>query len=359
MLGFSWSDIQGRAFARRRLKNAGKKIARQRLSMLQRAEALGKVTKACKQRGMHKSQFYEYRRRFLKHGMVGLIDLPPIHRSHPMTTSTEVVERILELSLAHPAWGCVRLSDHLKFEGISISSPTVQNILIKNGMASYYDRWLKIEEKRAGERIELTDEQVAFIVKQSPAFKERHVESSRPGELLCQDTFLVGTLKGIGRVYMHTVVDTFSSYAFGFLHTTRSPEAAVSVLHNDVLPFYGEKGIPIASVLTDNGREYCGTQAHPYQVYLELNGIEHRRTKVCRPQSNGFVERFNQTVLDEFYRQAFQTKLYETVEALQADLDAWLRYNNEQRPHQGYRNMGRRPITPSTSTSYQSGKKLC
>lgn len=323
---------------------AEQKIARQRLSVLELAEKLGNVSEACRRRGMHRSQFYEFKRRFQTHGLEGLKDLPPIPKSHPMTTPEGVVNQILEFSLAHPAWGCVRLSDTLKLQGISVSSPVIQNILIKHGMASRYDRWLKLEEKRAGEAIELTGEQVAFIEKQNPAFKERHVESSRPGELLCQDTFYVGRLKGVGKVYLHVVVDSFSSYAFGFLHTTKRPEAAVAVLHNDVLPFYAEREIPVSAVLTDNGREFCGTQTHPYELYMELNEIEHRRTRVRSPRTNGFVERFNGTVLDEFFREAFRTTLYETVEALQADLDKWLIYYNTERSHQGYRNMGRRPI---------------
>jgi transposase InsO family protein len=324
--------------------NAAEKIARQRLTVLQLAEALGNITAACRQRGMHRSQFYEFKRRFQTHGLEGLKDLPPVHKSHPMTTPEEVVERILQVSLEHPSWGCVRLSNFLKHQGITVSSPTIQSILIKNGLASRYDRWLKLEEKNAQHAIELTGEQVAFIEKQNPAFKERHVESSQPGELLSQDTFFVGTLKGVGRVYLHTVVDTYSSFAFGFLHTSKLPEAAAAVLHNEVLPFYQQKNLKIMAVLTDNGREFCGTPAHPYELYLELNDIEHRRTKVRKPQTNGFVERFNRTLLDEFLREAFRTKLYESVVALQEDLDNWLHYYNYDRPHQGYRNMGRRPI---------------
>jgi transposase InsO family protein len=324
--------------------NAEEKIAHQRLDVLQLAELLGNVTTACNQRGVSRTQFYEYKRRFQTHGIAGLKDLPPIHKSHPFTTPPEIVERLLAVSLSHPTWGCDRLSDQLKLEGMSISSPTVQSILIKNNLGSRYERLMKLEEKAAHEAIELTPEQVAQIEKANPCYRERHIESSQPGELLAQDTFFVGTLKGLGRVYLHTVVDTYGSYAFGFLHTTKQPEAAAIVLHNDVLPFYRERDIPVKTVLTDNGREFCGRDTHPYELYLQLNDIEHRRTQVRRPQSNGFVERFNRTVLDEFFRIAFRTKYYETVEALQDDLDAWLVYYNTERPHQGYRNRGKRPI---------------
>jgi len=323
---------------------AEEKLAHQRLSVLQLAEMLGNASEACRQRDISRTQFYEYKRRFQTHGLEGLKDLPPIHKTHPFTTPPETVEKVVNLSIQHPTWGCNRLSDHLKLEGVNISSPTVQDILIKNQMGSRYERLLKLEERALEQKIELTSQQVAQIEKANPVFKERHVESSRPGELLSQDTFYVGTLKGVGRVYLHTVVDTFGSYAFGFLHTSKQPEAAVAVLHNDVLPFYAELGISVEKVLTDNGREFCGTDSHPYELYLQLNEIKHKRTKVAHPQTNGFVERFHRTVLDEFFRLVFRTTFYESVEALQADLDAWLVEYNTQRPHQGYRNRGKRPM---------------
>lgn len=173
-------------------------------------------------------------------------------------------------------------------------------------------------------------------------------------------------LKGVGKVYLHTVVDTYGSFAFGFLHTSKQPEAAVAVLHNDVLPFYQDRELPIAKILTDNGKEFCGTDdAHPYALYLSFNDIKHKRTKhkrtkVARPQTNGFVERFHRTVLDEFFRQAFRTKLYLSVADLQADLDAWLVSYNEERPHQGYRNLGYRNLdTINAFLSLPDWKERC
>ena len=171
------------------------------------------------------------------------------------------------------------------------------------------------------------------------------MESSYPGYLLCQDTFQVGTLKGIGRVYLQAVVDTYGSFAFGKLYTSKLPEPAVDVLYDRVLPFYEAQGLGVEHILTDNGREYCGrAMIHPYQIFLELSDIEHRRTQVARPRTNGFVERFHRTALDEFFREAFRKTFYASVEALQADLDGWLQHYNYERPHRGYRNMGRKPI---------------
>jgi transposase InsO family protein len=323
--------------------NAHEKLARQRLSALQLAQALGNVSEACRRRGISRSQFYEYKRRFQTHGLEGLKDLPPIHKSHPQTTPPEVVEKILALSLANPMWGCVRLSDHLKLEGVSVSSPTIQKILIKHGMGSKYERLLRLEEQALDGEIELTPAQVEAIEKANPCFRERHVESSRPGELLCQNTFYVGHVKGVGKVYLQAVVDTYGSYAFGYLHTGKLPEHAAAILHNDVLPQYRDWGIPVSAMLTDNGREYCGREHHAYELYLALNDIEHRKTKVRSPKTNGFVERFNRTVLDEFFRPAFRQTFYESVEHLQKDLDKWLMHYNEERPHRGYRNRGKRP----------------
>ncbi len=159
-----------------------------------------------------------------------------------------------------------------------------------------------------------------------------------------EDTKLVGTISGIRRVYLHCVVDTYGSYGFGFIHTNKMPEAAVAVLHNDVLPAYQTWGVNVDVVLTDNEREFCGTEAHPYELYLRLNDIEHRTTQVRRPQTNGFVERFNRTVKEEFITQAFRKNVYTSLNQIQADLDEWLIHYNTERPHRGYRNLGKRPM---------------
>jgi transposase InsO family protein len=333
------------AQAARRLtaKDTNEKLAHRRLTVLELAERLGNVAEACRRGGIDRTSFYDWKRRFQTHGLDGLKDLPPIAKSHPMTTPPEVVARIEELALAHPAYGCNRIEALLALEGRRVSAIAVQKILGDKGLGTRHERWLALERQNAGKAIELTAEQAAFLEKLNPCFRERHVESERPGQLLSADTFMVGSLKGIGRVHLHAVVDTHGSYAFGFLHVSKQPEAAVAVLHNDVLPFYQGLDLPVGAVLTDNGREFCGTERHPYELYLALNDIEHRRTRVGTPRTNGFVERFNGTVLEEFFRPAMHAKLYESVEALQADLDAWLAHYNRERPHLGYRNQGRRP----------------
>ena len=333
------------AQAARRLtaKDTNEKLAHRRLTVLELAERLGNVAEACRRGGIDRTSFYDWKRRFQTHGLDGLKDLPPIAKSHPMTTPPEVVARIEGLALAHPAYGCNRIEALLALEGRRVSAITVQKILNDKDLGTRHERWLALERRNAERAIELTPEQAAFLERLNPCFRERHVESSRPGELLSADTFMVGTLKGTGRVYLHAVVDTYGSYAFGFLHVSKQPEAAVAVLHNEVLPFYRDLGLEVGAVLTDNGREFCGTERHPYELYLALDDVEHRKTKVRSPRTNGFVERFNGTVLEEFFHPAMHQKLFESVEALQADLDAWLAHYNRERPHLGYRNQGRRP----------------
>jgi transposase InsO family protein len=333
----------GQAARKVTAKDPGEKLAHRRLTVLELAERLGNVSEACRRGGIDRTSFYDWKRRFQLQGLDGLKDLPPIAKSHPMTTPPEVVARIEELALAHPAYGCNRLEALLALEGRRVSAITIQKILNDKDLGGRHARWLALERQNAEALIELTPEQVAFLEKLNPCFRERHVESGRPGELLSADTFTVGTLKGIGRVYLHAVVDTYGSYAFGFLHVSKQPEAAVAVLHNDVLPFYAGLDLPVSAVLTGNGREFCGTERHPYELYLALNDIAHRKTRVGTPRTNGFVERFNGTVLEEFFKPALHAKLYESVEALQADLDAWLVHYNRERPHLGYRNQGRRP----------------
>jgi transposase InsO family protein len=320
------------------------KIARQRLSVLELAQSLNNVSEACRRRGISRTIFYEYKNRFEQHGLEGLKDLPPIPKSHPFTTPPELVEQILELSLQQPARGCNWISDQLKLRGIHISYPTVQNILNKEKMGTRYERWLRLEQVAAEQDFVPTKEQMTFLEKENPIWKERnHLESSQPGELLCQDTSALTRMDGVGRVYVHATVDSFSSYAFAFLYPSKQPEAAVSVVHNDVLPFYSSLELIVGAMLTDNGSEFCGTPEHPYEIYLSLCDIEHRRTKIRSPHTNGFVERFIRTLKEEFFETMRRQKAWGTLDDLQADLDEWLMYYNYERPHQGYRNMGRRP----------------
>jgi transposase InsO family protein len=321
-----------------------RKLAENRLKMLQFAETLGNVSEACRKLGVSRSQFYEYKKRFEQAGLEGLKDLPPVHKTHPQTTPPEVVERLLELSRSQPGWGCQKLSAKLRQQGLSLSAVTVQEILTRHGLGTRSERLYALEKRHLEEGEELSEEQVNVLEKHNPCFRERHVESARPGELLSADTAQVGRLAGVGRVILHAVVDTYGSHAFGTLHPSKQPEASAFVLHDQVMPFYQQHGLEVSAILTDNGREFCGTDAHPYELYLELQSIQHRRTRVGSPRTNGFVERFIRTAKEEFFQVALKRRLYETIDDLQEDFEVWLAHYNTERPHLGYRNMGACPI---------------
>lgn len=186
------------------------------------------------------------------------------------------------------------------------------------------------------------------LILDSYEFRMRHVEVSAPGELLNQDTFYWGALKGVGKIYVQVVVDAFCSLAFAKVYTSKMPITAAELLYDRVLPFYEALGVPVQAVLTDNGRESCGRpERHPYELLLALHDIEHRRTKIRSPRTNGFVERMNRTLLDECFRIKGRTTWYISPEEIHRDLDQYLSFYNLKRSHQGYRPKGRTPAQAS------------
>lgn len=323
--------------------NLAVKNAKNKYNVIQLAETLNNVSKACRHMNYSRSQFYEIKRRYELEGFQGLIDRPPIPKTNPNQKSKELVDKLLEATRNHPAWGQARIAAQLRLEGLSISPATVRNIWIKRNLHKRQLRWLWVE-KQSG-TLELTEDQIKELEKLNPCLKERHVESKEPGYLLSQDTFFVGYFKGIGRVYMQAVIDTYCSLGIAKLYTSKEAITAADILFDRVIPYYKEQGIEIQHILTDNGSEYCGrAMEHHFQVMLTLHGIKHRRTRVATPRTNGFVERFNRTVLEEFFRGILRKKFYTTLEELQKDLDHWMNEYNTERPHLGYRNNGNTPI---------------
>lgn len=213
-------------------------------------------------------------------------------------------------------------------------------------MARFKDRLRSLEEKVAQEGIILTEAQIAALEKKKHDDEASgEIETAHPGYLGSQDTFYVGTLKGVGRIYQQTFVDTYSKLAFAKLFTTKTPITAADLLNDRVLPFFEEHELPMLRILTDRGTEYCGkAETHDYQLYLALNDIEHTKTKAKSPQTNGICEHFHKTILQEFFQTTFRKKIYSDVESLQTDLDEWLRYYNNERTHQGKMCCGRTPM---------------
>lgn len=324
-----------------------KKVARRKLSLLDLAHELGNVSKACKLMGYSRQQFYEIRRNYQTYGADGLLDrLPGAKSPHPNRVPKEVEEAVLAHAMEHPCHGPVRVAQELALRGIQVSSGGVRGVWARHKLLTKHDRLLRLEKATAERRIELTDEQIRALERFSPEFRARHIEAPHTGALVAVDTFMVGALKGVGRVYLQTAIDCHSRYAWGRLFTSKLPVTAVQTLNNHVLPTFEEHGAAIDAILSDNGREFCGRMdRHPYELFLQLEGIRHKRTQVSRPQSNGIVERLHRTLLDEHFRVEGRRTWFETVEEMQTSLDRYLEVYNSKRPHQGRGMNGRTPMT--------------
>lgn len=318
---------------------------KRKLSLLQLAEELGNVAKACRIMGFHRDTFYEVRRAFQTGGVASLVEQKRGPRNpHPNRLAPQIEERILEYCLAHPSHGAQKVADQLRLAGLQVSSGGVRGVWLRHDLETRYKRLMRLEAASRDDTLVLSDEQVQLLERHSPEFRCRHVESSRPGELLNQDTFYWGTLKGVGKIYVQVVVDVFCSLAFAKVYTSKMPVTACDLLYDRVLPFYDALGVPVGAILTDNGREFCGKpESHPYELLLSLEDIAHRNTKVRSPRTNGFVERMNRTLLDECFRIEGRKTWYIEPEEIQRDLDRFLAHYNLERAHQGYRLKGRTP----------------
>jgi transposase InsO family protein len=322
------------------------KIVRHKLSLLQLASDLGNVSKACKTIGYSRQQFYEIRRNFQTYGAAGLIDrLPGARGPHPNRVAAEIEQAILDHALAHPCHGPTRVAQELVLRGVQVSSGGVRGVWQRHNLLTKHERLLRLEKSTGERSISLTDEQIQALERFSPEFRERHIEAPHTGHTVAADTFFVGSLKGVGKIYLQTVIDCHSRYGWGRLYPNKLPITAVQTLNNEVLPTFEAEGGRIEAMLTDNGREFCGREdQHPYELFLQLEGIKHKKTRVKRPQSNGIVERFHRTLLDEHFRIEGRKTWFETIDEMQIALDAYLVQYNTTRPHQGRGMLGRNPL---------------
>ncbi len=320
-------------------------IIKHKAGLLNLAQELGNVSKACKVMGVSRDTFYRYQELVESGGIDSLINksrrAPNVKNRVDEITEQAVINHAID----QPAHGQHRASNELRKNGVFVSGSGVRSIWVRHNLENFKKRLKALEEKVAKDGIILSDVQVAALEKKKYDDEAcGEIETAHPGYLGSQDTFYVGNLKGVGRIYQQTFVDTYSKVALCKLYTTKTPITAADTLNDKVLPYFEQHGLPMLRILTDRGTEYCGrVDQHDYQLYLAINDIDHTKTKAMSPQTNGICERFHKTILNEFYQVTFRKKLYTNMEDLQKDLDVWMDYYNEERTHQGKKCCGRTP----------------
>jgi len=322
------------------------KLIRNKLGLLELANYLKNVSEACRVMGYSRDTFYRVKNAYEEGGIEALKEKSRRVSNVKNRVPEDVERAVVELALEDPSLGQKRASDELRQRGVFISPGGVRCVWLRHDLETFKKRLKALEELVAKTGEVLTEAQLRAMEKakdEKTAWGE--IETEHVGYLGGQDTFYVGTLKGVGRIYQQTFIDTYGNVGFAKLYTSKHPINSADLLNDRVIPFFDKYGIPLLRILTDRGTEFCGkADTHEYQLFLALNDIDHTKTKAKNPQTNGICERFHKTILDEFYSIAFRKKIYLNLDELQQDLDEWMQKYNNRRTNQGKRCQGRTPM---------------
>jgi len=322
------------------------KLIKTRLGLLNLAEHLGNVSQACKVMGYSRDSFYRIKEMYDTGGESALQE---ISRSKPILKNRvepAVEVAVVQMAFDYPAYGQQRACNELRKKGVFISAGGIRSVWLRHNLELFEKRLHNLEERMAKESMILTEAQLMALERK----KERResfgeIETEHPGYLGSQDTYYVGNIKGVGRIYQQTFIDTYTRVAFAKLYESKHAITSADILNDKVLPFFEDQEVPLLRILTDRGTEFKGRpEHHEYELYLQIEGIEHSKTQIRRPQSNGICERLHRTMQEEFYAVAFRKKLYTNLADLQDDLDEWMKFYNNERCHSGRYCFGKTPM---------------
>lgn len=340
--------------------NTETKVIKSKVGLLHLAEQLGNVSQACKLFGYSRDSFYRFKDLYDQGGELALKELNRRKPNLKNRIEEEVEKAVVQIAFESPAFGQLRASNELKKKGVFISPAGVRCVWLRNDLETFKKRLKYLEARMSQDGLVLTESQLTAL-ERAKEEKKAHgeIETHHPGYLGAQDTYYVGTIKGVGRIYQQTFIDTYCKVAHAKLYDRKNALVAADMLNDRVLPFYEEQEICLLRILTDRGTEFCGQREHhEYQLYMAIEDIDHTRTKAKSPQTNGICERFHRTIQDEFYAIAFRKKIYSSIEEIQADLDQWLQYYNQERTHSGKHCFGKTPMQTLIDSKHLADEKM-
>lgn len=302
------------------------------------------ITDVCQTLGRSRTWFYKWRNNFRIEGADGFLTRKRSLNPHNRTP-VKIEETVISAMDQFPTYGPQRIAYILQRQGITIGRTAVHGVMKRNGLNRRKDRleWIRI---RSGEIVTRSELETA-----RERAKSRHIHADHPGDLVGIDTFYVGCLKGVGRIYQMTGCDTATSFGWARLYTDKSVFAAIDFVEYVRAASYD---VPVKAVLTDNGKEFTTHwkgRCHDFEFFLKMCGIGHHYTQVKHPWTNGFTERLNRTILEEFLQVTLRKTRYYSLQQLQDDLDRFMYDYNFNRPHQGYRLKGSTPAERFLATT--------
>lgn len=308
-------------------------IAKTRRSLLIYAERNG-ITTACRAFNVSRTTFYKIKKQFIDTG-----NLEPQSRRKPrMPTETCLSKKklILKYVQEHPADGPGRIAYALRQAGIGITHQAVWYCLRRFGLNKRFQRLIYLEKLKEL-RQPLTEKTLRMVKRKMTTIQH----GQWPGHILALDTFFVGHIKGVGRIYQMTGIDLCSRYGWAKLYTNKEQTASADFLERYLLPKFFYNNIDVEQVLTDNGTEFTGRK---FKEVIDSYEIKHIRIPAGQPICNGYCERFQRTILEELYQKIFRTKIFKNLDELTQELEKYLVFYNFERPHFGLHPDGVKPI---------------